>query len=127
MGESTSSGGGRRATPPDKVPTYRTGDIVLCKGKVERSAHDDSVYVRFGESGQCPQLTAADIAKVVKSAIRIGDRIRWWESTGNRSGEVLAVNPDDNGGVGDPKVWLWVREDGKWPRVTVEAGEVTRL
>lgn len=104
----------------DKMPTYRPGDVVLCKGKVERSAHDDSVYVRFGESNQCPQLVAADIAKVVQHAINVGNRVTW---PAKRTGEVLAINPDPTNG----KVWLWVQEDGKWPRVTLDLGEVTRL
>lgn len=106
----------------EKIPTYHPGDIVLAKGKVERSAHDDSVYVRFGESGECPQLCAADIAKVLRHAISVGNRVSWSEVE-HRVGEVLAVNPDP----ANDKIWLWIKEDGHWPRVTCELAEVTRL
>ncbi|TIV60310.1 hypothetical protein [Mesorhizobium sp.] len=111
-----------------KPPTYRPGDVVLCKGKVERSAHDDSVYVRFGESGQCPQLTAADISKVVRHAIVPGNRVSWpadrvRAGSARCHGEVLAVNPEPD----HDRVWLWIKEDGKWPRVTLDIAEVTRL
>ncbi|RUU99431.1 hypothetical protein EOB36_20355 [Mesorhizobium sp. M6A.T.Cr.TU.017.01.1.1] len=109
-------------TAEKKIPTYRKGDIVLCKGRVTESVHDDSVYVKFGESGECPQLCAADIAKVVRHAIAVGNRVSWSEVE-HCVGEVLAVNPDP----ANDKIWLWIKEDGKWPRLTVEASEVTRL
>lgn len=110
-----------------KVPTYRAGDEVLCKGVVERSEHDDSVYVRFAASRECPQLRAADIAELVQPSIKVGDRVQWWVERGNVTGEIIAINRDVNLGVGKPKTWLWIAEDGKWPRVTIDAAKVTRI
>ncbi|MER9706089.1 hypothetical protein NKJ10_17840 [Mesorhizobium sp. M0204] len=120
-------------TDAKKIPTYRAGDIVLCKGVVKSSTHDDSVYVKFGESGECPQLMAADIERLVRPSVKVGDRVSWPSerpsclADARRRGEVLSINHDNNAGVGEPLVWLWVKEDGKWPRATVDAKEVTRL
>ncbi|TIM41797.1 MAG: hypothetical protein E5Y55_24270 [Mesorhizobium sp.] len=112
-------------TAEKKIPTYRKGDIVLCQGRVTESVHDDSVYVKFGESGECPQLCAADITKVVRHAIVVGNRVSWSEDAGAERcrGEVLAVNPDP----ANDKIWLWIKEDGCWLRVTRDLAEVTRL
>ncbi|ESZ63740.1 hypothetical protein NL532_31930 [Mesorhizobium sp. C120A] len=110
----------------EKIPTYRPGDVVLAMGKVERSTHDSSIYVRF-PSGECPQLSDVDITKVVRHAIKIGDPVSWPVDrsvvNGRRlKGQVLAVNPEP----GNDIVWLWVQEDGR-TRVTLNAAEVTRL
>ncbi|MER8394025.1 hypothetical protein NKH10_19235 [Mesorhizobium sp. M1340] len=61
-------------TQAKKIPTYRPGDIVLCKGRVERSDHNESVYVRFSSSRECPQLMAADIERLVRPSVKVGDR-----------------------------------------------------
>jgi hypothetical protein len=105
-------------------PTYRRGDVVLCKGTVTASEHDESVYVQFAK-GTKAQLRADDVESVVTFSIAVGMRVKWRDGGEWRYGNVLGMDVDVTL-PSNPKTWAWIREDGRWPRLTLPLEELRR-
>lgn len=87
----------------------RDGDRVTGSGVVR-----DGVIVWDGES-----------VAVEAPALAVGDRVSWREKAAieRALGRVLAIDPDE---TSPGRTYVWIRQDGKWPRLTMLASELRR-
>ncbi|MFB0491997.1 hypothetical protein ABIE45_004583 [Methylobacterium sp. OAE515] len=92
-----------------ETPTLRDGDRVCGAGTVR-----DGRIVWEDET-----------VTVEAPALAVGDRVSWHPkgATERDFGRVLAVDPEGD----DPaNSYVWIRQEGKWPRLTMLAKELRR-
>lgn len=93
--------------PSEDFKNCRHGDVVEGRGF-------------FSETYKAIEWDVSSI-KIIEPRLAPKDQVKWFDQGEWRYGEVLAVQRDNT------KTWVWLQECGKWPRLTRDAKELTRV
>lgn len=100
--------------------TYmRAGDTVLARLHISRINSAGGTMVKVENYPEFV-LPPSVVERVVVPVIALGDRVSWGHHPGN-FGTVIGLQLEGE------EFWVWVQEDGRWPRLTFQAKELRRL
>lgn len=98
----------------------RAGEVVLARLIISRITSTGQAVVKVDNYSEFV-LPPGTVERIVRPRLQKGDRVTWRDSE-SHTGEVLSVDEDEFG-----HTYVWIREEGKWPRLTLESKELTRL
>ncbi len=106
----------------------KPGDTILVEATVtQRKMQDGSVIVRHKSRNEFLVYRDIDVESVVKFALKVGDRVQWFEDGEWQRGTVLGLEEDQEQTAKEQgRVWAWVRDDIKWPRRTFDVKDLKR-
>jgi hypothetical protein len=102
----------------------RPQDVVCVNLTVFRVDPNGDILLTNEHSSRCIRAKLEDV-EIVRQIFKVGDRVTWHDG-GIRWGKIIALDFDDNCGVGDGIHNAWIKEDGKWPRLTIDCRKLRR-
>lgn len=107
------------------LKTLRKGDKVLIEATFtgKRVGDTTSVIMLSESQNEFILHRDKDVMEISQFQIAQGDRVKWFEEGKWAYGTVIGIDKDV---PLDEQTYVWVREDGKWPRRTFTLTQLTR-